>query len=424
VIINWFRGIKDKIELTALKYNGDWTNLINWWNDHNNGVRKWDNVNTTNLTATNATITNLTVTNATVSNVNGTFIGLGRNRIINGDMQVDQRNEGGLVTVNLPVDTYGVDRFFGIGTAASGVFKTQQVSTTPPTGFNQYIHVTVTTAEASPAAGHPYSLGTTLEGYNVRDFLLGSASAKTFTLSFWVRSNLTGQFSGAFSNGAGNRSYPYIYTVNSASTWEQKTVTLTGDLTGTWLTTNGAGLVIYFDLGSGSTFQGTSGTWASVLYISSTGSNKIISSLSNTLDITGVQLEIGSTATSFEYLPVQMIIALCNRYYWKTFEQGIAPVQNVGSFTGAICYVTQVAGVVGGGMQVDYPTAMRVAPTIVSYNPSAANTKWRNQSASTDSGAFTTFNASTKSIFAENPQVVGDAANALLSIHITADCDF
>jgi hypothetical protein len=244
--------------------------------------------------------------------------GLGfRNRIINGDMRIDQRNEGASVSVSTGAQPYGVDRWNGQGTAAAGVFSLQRSTSTPPEGFTNFTRITTTTADASPAAGSVYNFRHQIEGNNLQDFQFGAATAKTVTISFWVRSSLTGTFSGAFSNSAFNRGYPFTYAISVANTWEQKSIAIAGDTTGTWLTDSGIGLRVYFDLGSGSTYRGTAGAWAASGLIGATSAVRVISTLSATFDLTGVQLEVGNAATEFERRPFGAEFLLCERYFEK-----------------------------------------------------------------------------------------------------------
>lgn len=259
-----------------------------------------------------------------------------KNRIINGAMTIDQRNAGASVTVNVFSRVYGVDRWFGFGEASDGVFTIQQ-DTVVPVGFNNSLKVTTTTADASVGASQYYILGQSIEGFNFADLNWGSANAKTVTLSFWVRSSLTGQFGGSLMNGASNRSYPYTYTISAANTWEQKSVTIAGDTTGTWVgATNGIGANVWFDLGCGSSNIGTAGVWAGAGYYGATGDTKLISTNGATFYITGVQLEVGSTATSFDYRPYGTELALCQRYFWKPTNEGYGLAVSVYSAAGRL----------------------------------------------------------------------------------------
>ena len=239
-----------------------------------------------------------------------------KNRIINGAMVIDQRNAGASVTVNTGTNTFSVDRWAGAGTGSGtdGAFTMQQDSSAP-TGFSSSIKVTVTTIDAVLTSAQSYQVTQSIEGFNTSDLSFGNASAKPITLSFWVRSSLTGTFGGALSNSAFNRSYPFTYTISVADTWEYKTVTIAGDTSGTWVgSTNGIGLRVYFGLGAGSDRAGTAGAWAGSGHTSATGAVSVIGTLSANWYITGVQLEKGSTATSFDYRPIGTELQLCQRY--------------------------------------------------------------------------------------------------------------
>ena len=238
-----------------------------------------------------------------------------RNRIINGNMVIDQRNAGASIT---PTDgQYSVDRFQGrLNVAGKFTLQQNSGSVTPPAGFTNYLGAVSTSA---------YSIGTSetclivqaVEGLNSADLAWGTASAASVTLSFWVRSSLTGTFSGALQNSAGNRSYPYSYTISAANTWEQKSIVIAGDTTGTWLTTNGIGISLRFNLGSGSTFLGTAGAWAASGLNGATGSVSVVGTNAATFYITGVQLEAGSVASPFERRDYGRELMMCQRYYWQ-----------------------------------------------------------------------------------------------------------
>jgi hypothetical protein len=238
-----------------------------------------------------------------------------KNRIINGDMRIDQRNVGASVTItNTGANTYTLDRWFAYGSAASK-FSVQQDAgaVTPPTGFTDYLGVT-SLAATSVGSTDQYVIGQFIEGFNSADLAWGTANAATVTMSFWVRSSLTGTFGGVLRNSGFNRSYPFAYTINAANTWEQKSITITGDTTGTWLTTNGVGIGIYFGLGVGSSLSGTAGSWSGSNFTSVTGATSVVGTSGATFYITGVQLEKGSTATSFDYRPYGTELDLCLRY--------------------------------------------------------------------------------------------------------------
>jgi hypothetical protein len=239
-----------------------------------------------------------------------------KNRLINSAMVIDQRNAGAAVTVNsISVSPYITDRFFCNGVTSDGVFTAQQ-TTTAPAGFTNSLKFTVTTADASIGATQRYEFAQVIEGFNFADFNFGTANAKTFTLSFWIRASVTGTYGGAFVNEAANRSYVFSYTITAADTWEYKTITVAGDTTGTWTgATNGYGLRVYWSLGEGSTYQTTAGSWTAGFYLAPTGQTNLIATLNATMYITGVQLEKGSTATSFDYRPYGTELALCQRYY-------------------------------------------------------------------------------------------------------------
>ena len=239
---------------------------------------------------------------------------MGRNRIINGDMRIDQRNAGASTSVSAGTTFYGTDRFAGFfGASATGC--TTQQSTTAPTGFINSLKFAVGTG-ASSSSGQSAWLGQRIEGLNVTDLGWGTANAETVTLSFYVYASATGTYSVVLQNSAGDRSYVATYTVSSANTWEQKTITVTGDTSGTWLTTNGTGIIIRWDLGSGSSYNtATTSAWQSGDYRNVSSQVNVIGTSSATFYITGVQLEAGSVATSFERRQYGQELVLCQRYY-------------------------------------------------------------------------------------------------------------
>jgi hypothetical protein len=270
-----------------------------------------------------------------------------RNRIINGDMRIDQRNAGASVT---NADAYITDRFF-VSYVGSAVGRmTAQQSTTVPDGFNNSLALTVTTTMASPGSNDGNYLQQAIEGFNSADLGWGTANAKTVTLSFWVRSSVTGSFALTLFNSAVDRVYGALYTISAANTWEQKTIVVPGDTTGTWLTTNGAGIRVTWGFAGGATRTASTGWNAGggVFLTNVTGATNLMATNGATFYITGVQLEAGSVATPFERRPFGTELALCQRYAWRCS-------QYVGSANSASNVFTS---------QVPYPVQMRAAPTL------------------------------------------------------------
>jgi hypothetical protein len=270
-----------------------------------------------------------------------------KNRIINGGMVIDQRNAGASVTA---VDaSYCLDRY-RISSSQTSKFSVQQNagSVTPPVGFTNYLGVTSLSAY-SVISSDIFFIQQRIEGYNIADLNWGTANAKTVTLSFWVRSSLTGTFGGALQNSAQNRAYPFTYTISVADTWEQKTVTIAGDTSGTWLTTNGIGIRVAFSLGTGSTYSGTAGAWAASDFRSATGATSVVGTSGATFYITGVQFEVGSTATNFDYRPYGTELQLCQRYAYP-IRGGFCGFGNGTTVVDAACNI---------------PVEMRGTPTVL-----------------------------------------------------------
>ena len=267
-----------------------------------------------------------------------------KNRIINGAMVIDQRNAGASGTAI----NYTIDRFGYYGTQSSkGTWQQNAGSVTPPAGFKNYLGFTSSSAY-SVLSTDVFQFYQPVEGYNVADLGWGAAGAATVTLSFWVRSSLTGTFGGSVSNNGSTRNYPFTYTISAANTWQQNTVTIAGDTTGTWLTTNGSGLVVLFGLGAGSSYSGTANTWnGTSAAIFPTGATSVVGTNGATFYITGVQLEAGTTASPFEYRQYGTELALCQRYY-----------QQLGSFVGGSGGTTTTVYT-----SFQYPVTPRATPT-------------------------------------------------------------
>jgi hypothetical protein len=269
-----------------------------------------------------------------------------KNRIINGAMVIDQRNAGASVTPSNGI--YTLDRFGSLQTTASKYSVQQNAgSVTLPTGFANYLGCT-SLSSFSVGAGDVFGQFQAIEGYNIADLAWGTANAATVTLSFRVYSSLTGTFGGSLQNSGSTRSYPFTYSVPVANTWTTVSVTVAGDTSGTWLKTNGQGIVIVFGLGVGSTYSGTAGAWAGTAYYSATGATSVVGTNGATFYITGVQLEKGSTATSFDYRPYGTELQLCQRYAY--------PIR--GGFSGFGNGTTVVDAA------VNFPVEMRSVPTV------------------------------------------------------------
>jgi hypothetical protein len=276
-----------------------------------------------------------------------------RNRIINGDMRIDQRNAGVSVATSSGSSAYIVDRFFVAYTQTSKMTGQQNAgAVTPPTGFSNYLGITSSSAY-SVATGDTFGLFHRVEGFNVADFGWGTANAQAVTISFSVRSSLTGTFGGSLQNADANRSYPFTYTVSAANTWEQKTITVAGDTAGTWGTGNGIGIQVVFGLGSGSTFSGTAGSWAAGNFRTTTGATSVVGTSGATFYITGVQLEAGSVASPFERRDYGRELMMCQRYYLRYSATSSGPLLGYGAATSTT--EINAAG--------NFPVEMRTSPT-------------------------------------------------------------
>jgi len=277
-----------------------------------------------------------------------------KNRIINGQMQIAQRGTGTTtVTAN---GYYSCDRWNTLQNASSKYSVGQ--SSIVPAGFTKSLLLTSLSAY-TVGASEQFIVRQGIEGVNTADLGWGAAGAQTVTVSFWVRSSLTGSFGAALYNNGGDRSYPFSYTISAANTWEQKSVTIAGDTTGTWLTdSSGAGIYVSFSLGSGTTYSGTANTWAGAYYVQPTGSVSLVGTNGATFYITGVQLEKGSTATSFDYRPYGTELALCQRYY--------QPVGNGATGRTASTTSIEVSG--------NFVNSFRASPTLTFGGFSGAST--------------------------------------------------
>jgi hypothetical protein len=237
-----------------------------------------------------------------------------KNRLINGAMVIDQRNAGASVTPTTD-STYTLDRWSARLTQSSKYSIQQNAGAiTPPVGFKNYLGVTSLSAYPVVASDF-FAIQQIIEGLNIYDLAWGTASAKSITISFQVYSSLTGTFGGSVYNNGGTRNYPFSYSIPVANTWTTISINIAGDITGGWGTSNAGSVFVQFGFGVGSTYSGTAGSWQATNYLSATGATSVVGTNGATFYITGVQLEKGSTATSFDYRPYGTELQLCQRYF-------------------------------------------------------------------------------------------------------------
>jgi hypothetical protein len=304
-----------------------------------------------------------------------------RNRIINGAMMIDQRNAGASTTPSgSSAGTYTVDRWV-YQASATGKFTVQQNlnSVTPPAGFKNYLGLSSTAATAVGAADY-YNIYQCIEGFNIADLGFGAAGATAITLSFWVRSSLTGTFGGSVRNGAVNRSYPFNYTISAANTWEYKTVAISGDTTGTWASDNSGGMYITWSLGTGSNFSGgTVNAWNAANYQAPASPQSVVSTNGATFYITGVQLEAGTNASAFERRDYGRELIMCQRYY-----QLYSGVYGSAGGSTVVYAVFQLPVTMRSGPTATVSNALAMTfPGVAAYTQSSANVSAAGSSSTT-----------------------------------------
>jgi hypothetical protein len=282
----------------------------------------------------------------------GTTTGF-KNKFINGNMAIDQRNAGASIT-GTGGGKYATDRWRW-DMDSTPTLAIQQ-STTAPTGYGYSLYANFT-ASTTVSAGASNTVLQKIEGYNTVDLAFGTASAQSISISFWVRGSVTGTYGVGIANAASTWSYPAQYTINSANTWEYKTISLSGATSGTFIgATNGIGLVVLFDMGSGTSSEGTANTWQSGLKTRVSGNVNLCTQSSATWYITGVQLEVGTTATNFDFRSIGTELGLCYRYYYQ-----MNGVTNQDILVGTACDQTTWLR-----YSFALPTTMRAAPSLVS----------------------------------------------------------
>ena len=340
-----------------------------------------------------------------------------KNRIINGGMDISQR---GTSFVSPSVNTYNLDRW-KVQMVTSGTVTVTKNSDVPSNNeFQNSLRVATTAIDTSIAAGDVFQLDQYIEGYNIRDLI-----GRTFTLSFWVRSTKTGVHCVAFQNYVGDRSYISEYNVTVSNTWQYKTVTVTGGLTavGTWNYINGVGLAVRFALMAGTNWQSTTGSWLNSSATATSTQVNCLDSISNIFAVTGVQLELGSQATEFEHRPIGAELALCQRYFDKSFPVSTAPAQNFGRQGALETLAVRTAGLTGLSSYVRFSVPMRATPSLTFFNPSAANAQARNIDLSSDCSATSGDNTSDNSTKIQYTLPASTVAANLISVHWTASAE-
>lgn len=347
----------------------------------------------------------------------------GKNKILNGEMRFDQRNEGSAYLSSDHMAKHSLDqwRFEGTGTPE---YNISRANNTFPAGFSYSLRVQVSTG-GTAAHADGYNLEYPAEPAMQKDWQWGASGAVTVTLSFWVLCNQTGTYSVALLNGVDSWSYVSTYAINAANTWEFKTVTVTGPTTGgiaAWPITGSVyGLKVVWDYGSGSDVTtSTLNAWQANAVWRATGSAAVIGATSNNWQMTGVQLEIGSSASAFEFVTDALMLSQLQRFFWKSWPQGTAVAQTGGAL-GAITYVAQLAAIKANGVQIRFPAEMFQSPTVTTYSVGEASAKWWNQNQAAASGASAQLNKSASGVYITNTQVSGELVQDAIAIQVTAN---
>jgi len=336
-----------------------------------------------------------TFNDVTLSSINGNAISGTRNRIINGDMRIDQRNAGGVVSSVTSGNTYLTDRW-SVYSGLGGIFKAGQTlnSVSSPVGFSSYLGI----QNISASSANINTLQQSIEGFNFADFDFGKSTAKPIKLSFWMYSSVAGLHGGTFMNYNQTRIYPFSWDYNSSNTWQYVTTTIPGDTSGTWLgsTNAGAASLIFCLGGATSNFSGTAGTWISSAGGGTYGVNgqvNLANSSGATFYLTGVQLEAGSTATPFERRSFSQELEMCQRYYEKSYALSTVPGSNAGPGTGEWVSVTINAADYYNFGYLAFKTRKRGIPVVTFWSTDGTiNTARQQDAANVTVVVRTTFN--------------------------------
>jgi hypothetical protein len=296
-----------------------------------------------------------------------------RNKIINGSVIIDQR---GSATTPVVGTGYSADRWF-FEDGCDAVFSTGQSTDVPKgQGFSSSIKSTVTTANTSVTTNEFSVLSYFIEGTDSASFAWGGTGAKAITASFWVKSSVAGTYSFTLYNNGASRIYPASYTVNIPNTWEKKIIQIPGDTAGTWLTTNGRGVVVNFYTSLASNFLGLS-TWNSSGIYGVVGQVNAAAAVGNTFTVTGLQIEEGVIATPFEHRPIGTELALCQRYYYN-HTPGSSAQRAIG--VGTWFTATQMH------IPIKFPVSMRIKPILVMPSSAGYYISYQNSTSTSISG--------------------------------------
>jgi hypothetical protein len=357
------------------------------------------------------------------------YSGMMKNRIINGNMRIDQRFAGA-ANNNIAAPQYQVDRWYHQGIVA-GKLRFQQNNTNGPgssatqlvTGFSNYFGANVVSSNTVNSSDYWFMVQP-IEGLNVADLNWGTPSASPVTLSFWSYSSIAGTHSGSILSSNVARSYPFSYTINTANTWQYQTITIPGDTSSTanWYSNNNIGMYVIYSLGVGSTQSGTAGSWASYNFWAATGAVQVVNNANGSFYLTGVQLEKGSQATAFEFRHYTTEFDLCRRYFQKSYNDDVIPGTS-----------TDVSIVVAGdwnggerGISVPLPIRMRASPTVKMWDRAGNINKYSSLNSTGASGTWydnfgsLTLASSGQSNFLFYP---GSSSSLITAIHFWASAE-
>lgn len=350
------------------------------------------------------------------------------NLLIGGDFTTNPWQRGTTFT-GAADGSYTADRWriVSVTSGVVDVLKTADAPTLAQAGVYSAhcLHIDVTTADAAIAAGDAFIMQQRIEGLNAAFLGFGQPGAKAVALSFWVKSSKTGVHCVSVKNSGGNRAYIAEYTVAVADTWERKTITIPGDVTGAWLATNGIGLSIGWALAAGSNFQTPAGVWTTGDFYATANQVNCLDNTANNFKLALVQLEAGGQARPFQALPADDVLRRCQRYYAKSFSQGVAPVQNGGVNTGEEVFPAIQAGATFNfSPTIKLPATMRATPTVTLYNPAAANAQVRDRTVNADCSASDGTTVVNDHGFRINcTAAVGTVVADVLAVHWTASAE-